>query len=155
MSIIYEALKKAEKNIHTAAEIKKNKEAKPARSKPNPYLVFLLAACLTLYIANSIFGFVIRSKKTAPMVEPPQESLPPSNPIPPAAAGTEIKKDQPPPTPALVLNGIFYSQNEGCALINNRIVKVGDVVAGATVKGINLNDVELESEGKIIKLTNP
>ena len=41
----------------------------------------------------------------------------------------------------LVLNGIFFSQEEGYALVNNHIVKVGDKVGGALVKRIDVNEV--------------
>ncbi len=151
MSIIYEALKKAEKTIGIATEIKKNTGLMPSRPKTNPYLIFLLIACLTLYIANSIFNFIVNANKpAAPAVliaALPQEALPAPAPEP------EIKKEEPPPAPPLILNGIFYSQDGGYALINNRIVRVGDIIEGAIVKRINLDEVELEGAGKTIKLT--
>jgi hypothetical protein len=55
---------------------------------------------------------------------------------------------------AFVLNGVFFSGDEGYALINNQIVKKGDKVKGATVKQITLEEVDLEWEGSLIKLSN-
>lgn len=53
-----------------------------------------------------------------------------------------------------MLNGVFFSENEGYALINNRIVKEGDALEGVTVKRIKLDEVELEAEdGSTIKLS--
>ncbi|MBU1125578.1 MAG: hypothetical protein KKC84_06110 [Candidatus Omnitrophica bacterium] len=53
---------------------------------------------------------------------------------------------------SLSLNGIFFSQNEGYALINNQIVKEGDTVAGVFVKTITVNGVELEDQGNPLTL---
>jgi len=53
-----------------------------------------------------------------------------------------------------VLNGVFFSKNEGYALINNKVVKQGDSVEGIKVRKVNLDDVELEtSTGVKFKLT--
>jgi hypothetical protein len=56
----------------------------------------------------------------------------------------------------LVLNGVFFSGPDAYGLINNQIVKVGDQIAGATVKKITVTDVELETaDAKVIKLFTP
>jgi hypothetical protein len=67
-------------------------------------------------------------------------------------AVTAIKEGPKKPAAQFVLNGVFFSQNEGCALINNHIVKKGDTVEGAVVKQIRLDEVELESDGAVITL---
>jgi len=53
-----------------------------------------------------------------------------------------------------VLTGITKTAGERYALINNEIVKVGDLLAGnALVKSIFARDVILEYQGKDISLT--
>jgi predicted transcriptional regulator len=44
-----------------------------------------------------------------------------------------------------MLNGVFFSKDQGYALINNKVVKQGDSVEGVKIKKVNLDDVELES----------
>jgi len=53
---------------------------------------------------------------------------------------------------SLDLNGLFISGEEVYALINNRVLRVGDVIDGATVKRITQDTVELEYADSIITL---
>ncbi len=142
------------------------------KSKLKVYLVYVLVVCFGLFIGNIIFGFLthpkdlsIRVAKPSPIVnnpditvhqEPSQGTPPKPTEVPSletnAATSTEINIKEKPRV-SLVLNGVFFSEDEGYALINNQIVKVGDVVDGATVKRIDLNEVELETAGSTIKLS--
>ena len=70
-----------------------------------------------------------------------------------AAAPPESSQSEKQIQPLLVLNGIFFSENQGYALINNRIVKEGDTVDGAIVDRISLDGVDLNSGGLVIKLS--
>ncbi|MBP7217178.1 MAG: hypothetical protein KBA46_07860 [Candidatus Omnitrophica bacterium] len=56
------------------------------------------------------------------------------------------------PLPNLVLNGIFFSGNDGYALVNNQIVQEDDIIEGAAVKHIGVNEVELEFQGSVVKI---
>lgn len=164
MSIIYDALKKVQKNItsesiprlDTALSVK-------ARHKTNPILILILLVCLVLTLANFSYLFFkhyqnIKSvKKELPPVE--LKTIPA-----PAAKETGqtpvTNVEQPvapiaPAEPELALNGVFFEQGDGYALINNKIVQVGDQINHAKVKEITLNGVELEFEGKSIKLQSP
>ena len=67
-----------------------------------------------------------------------------------AAAPLAPKKQTP---PSLVLNGIFFSEEEGYALINNQILREGESIGGAILKRINAEDVELEFDGSTVKLS--
>jgi hypothetical protein len=165
MSIIYEALKKAGKSIHVDPQpqiIDKQKDSKP---KIKLYILYALVACRGLLAGNVVFGFLANPKnpqvaKVKLPLEPvtrPREVLP----LPPAATELGAIKDKPQEafTPlergfltGFTLNGVFFSEGEGYALINNKIVKVQDVVGGATVKKIGLDEVELEISGTITKL---
>jgi hypothetical protein len=53
---------------------------------------------------------------------------------------------------ALNLNGIFYSDEGSYALVNNKIVKEGDVIEGWLVTRIGIGEVELKSNDLTIKL---
>lgn len=77
----------------------------------------------------------LSEKKTAAFAEP--------QPLPVATEET---------APTLVLNGIFFSGNDGYALINNRIVREGDAIGGLTVKKINSDEVELQGSNSGVKL---
>jgi hypothetical protein len=164
LSIIYDALKKAEKNVNTEPKAK-------TKPKPKLYLIYILAVCFGLFIASLVFSYLTSSKKQSlagtkkisiakktNLGFPVKPSPPtPSNPKPApsvkivqASSGNIRKEHQ----GQFVLNGIFFSGNEGYALVNNNIVKENDTVEGATVRKITLDEVELDYEGKAVKLYN-
>ncbi|MFA5100421.1 MAG: hypothetical protein WC547_06025, partial [Candidatus Omnitrophota bacterium] len=55
-----------------------------------------------------------------------------------------------------VLNGIFLSEGDGMssAIVNNKVVQVGDSVDGALVQSITIDGVELTKDNSPIKLRN-
>jgi len=74
--------------------------------------------------------------------------------LPPLSEKTSLaKEEQKAPETTFVLNGIFFSDNDGYALINNQIVRENDLVDGAKVKKITANSVELNSQEKLITLS--
>jgi hypothetical protein len=164
MSIIYDALKKIEKSYSVTPK-REDKKDSPDRSKTKIYLVYILVVCLGAVIANIFFSFFPKAgkvnklnKASALTTLPPQEIKKQPNTTAPPEAKVEVNL---PPAPTetkrqvelpLVLNGVFFSQNEGYALINNRIMKEGDTIEGAVVKHIGLEEVDVEFEGTIIKL---
>jgi len=157
MSIIYDALKKVEKNTNRdiIAEVNKKRSGK----KIMTYLLYVLFACAGLFIANTIFGVLSPKVKpqAAPRVTAPVTLKPakktavkaketaPAEKVTPAPAIIEVKKA--PEIPPLILSGVFFSKDKGYALINNRVVKQGDFVEGIKVKKVNLDNVELETSG--------
>jgi len=158
MSIIYDALKKVEEANTAGAKPEAAKQKKHPEHKVKSYFLYALIVCLGFFIGNLVFGFLsspaapkslsIAKKrypaKTGIKVKPaPLPFI-----MPPAA---EVKKEQ---QGSWVLSGIFFSENEGYALINNQIAKEGDVIDGATVKRINLDGVDLESAGSTVKLSS-
>lgn len=161
MSIIYDALKKIEDDVHKEVEIKKEKRHKPKRKIYIMYAVYALVISLGLFGANILFGFLARLDNYPAKhlnVHPPAEAN-----IPQTQAGknkTEITQPlvvSPPQKavlPPLILNGVFFSGNESYALINNQIVKEGDVIAAATVVRITLEAVTLEANGSRFELPN-
>lgn len=154
MSIIYDALKKIEGIQHKGM---KEIAAGPSSRKPKPYLLAVLAVCILAFAANIFYGRV--SGVAKPVI---QENLPGPLPVPaitplpeepPIESKTgDIEEEAP---PELVLSGIFFSGNEGYALINERIMREGDEINGAVVTKILIDGVELEFKGKAIKLATP
>lgn len=161
MSIIYDALKKVEES--NIKDIKPQiNAAEDHRRKLKIYLLYGLAACVGLFAVNVLFIFLSRPKQIvkvdsidpaqvpkvptllqnqAPLQQPAQQTAPRVSPVKMSSKGL------------LILNGIFFSENEGYALINNHIVKEGDTVNSAIVKRIGVADVELEVDGENVSLT--
>ena len=139
MSVIYEALKKVEKSAVIIPEPKTTKVDKPGRKN---YLFYLLIVILGFFI---IERNKIRPQQNLPLAKSAVRELSAS-----IVSPAEAKKELP---PSLALNGIFFSGNEGYALINNQIVKEGDGVGGAVVKRITVDAVELEAKGLTTRLS--
>jgi len=173
MSVIYDALKKVGEQI--------DKETPGKSKKQNTTLkksVFLL-----IYICVTIAGFTAANMlfNTAGWGKRPEEIKQVSNknysikkdnlPIltPEKTITINNKQDiqekeqnaemeeakmPPPQPPSLVLNGLFFSGNEGYAIINNQIVREGDIIDGAQVKHISMSNVELDFQGQELNLAN-
>lgn len=156
MSIIYDALKKVEKT--NPADHAKNNKWRINKNDILLYLFFIVAVCLGFFIANAFWGKfekkpVIAQTKTPQAVPslPVSPSLAPiSQPEPQVAFSPRTEESH--HQPGLALNGIFFSQDKGYALVNNIIVKEGDTIEGATVKRISADTVEFESYGKTFQL---
>lgn len=150
MSIIYEALKKIEKNVNRPPSVEKSAQDKgiQERKKPNRLLMYILLVLTGLFAVKT--GFKLLS--------PPPPTILQADVLPLAAevAPKPVEEEKPViiPDPVLSLNGTYFQGEQGYALINNRIVKPGDTIQGATVKEINLEKVVLEFEGRVITLVN-
>lgn len=181
MSIINEALKKVEKSIEGFPV--KETRITPQALRPgrviNRYLVYALILCFGLFIENTFFLFFFKPQTFYPVpeitlyapeqegkIQPlseiagPVEQIAYKNSLPqtlhPALTQGATAENETPALPAsLVLNGIFFSQDDGYyALVNNKIVKVGDDIDGAKVRHIDFDNVELESEaGLLVQLS--
>jgi len=175
MSIIYEALKKVEKTqTPDVKEIMVTK--KKSETKIHTYLLFGLIVAFGFFIANIIFGVLTKPQvakiKTIPVAEVKKQPVVVVKKVAlvndaPLKIIAEVKKEILPPQitqkppelnndyiPPLVLSGLFFSDNQGYALINNQILKEGDEIDGAKVKSITLEEVQLEANGSIITLAN-
>ena len=165
MSIIYDALKKVETS---QTDDSKTKIDKGFKSKLKIYLLYASMICLGLFIANIFYGRLLPkpSLNTTDIVtsgQPPadkkqtvsssQPSTEPDALQTSASVETKIETQKENP-PSFTLNGVFFSGAEGYALINNRIVKKGDKIDGATVVQVLLDEVDLDFGGSIIKLSN-
>ncbi|TRZ95095.1 hypothetical protein D4R78_04390 [bacterium] len=174
MSIIYEALRK----VSAAQGSQPQAKPKSAIFKKNrfkSYLFYVLVICFGFFFANIFFNVLVDRSVPNPkakiLIQQPNREkivLPVSqSPAPLSSIGSEqapavLKDDARVPLleskslqqEDLVLSGVFFSEEEGFALINNQIVKVGDLVSGATVKQIGFDGVELTVGDRVIKLDN-
>ena len=159
MSIIYDALKKIEKGVNNAPSSGRENRAKEVKIKkrPNPALIYILIILAGIFAVKTSLALFARPRTepahpiipqvavqtdiTPALDTPPETALPEEEPAPESN-----------PDPELILNGAYFQRGEGYALINNRIVKAGDTIRGATVKEIGLEKVTLEFEGRIITL---
>jgi hypothetical protein len=152
MSIIHDALKKAEE-----LSLKGETTPEPAfesagpggvSEKPKVYLWYVLGLCLLLFLGNTLLNISNR-----PRVNPVSKagnsfmSFGFSNPFS-ASSQKKVAPDE------LSLNGVFFSQDEGFAIINGEVVSEGETVGKAKVVRIGFDEVELENEGKTIKLSS-
>ncbi len=179
MSIIYDALKKVEQS-QTPPEPTPN-TAKTAKPGIKVYLTYISVVLMGVIVASIFWGVLIKppfttSAKVASRLTPrskaaPLQKVAQGKKVPPSPVAEEVKPPevslpesaasvQAPPAVAkseprmtFTLNGIFFSGNEGYALIDNQIVKEGDTIRNARVTRIGLDEVELESEGKVINLS--
>ncbi len=155
MSIIYDALKKVEENHpqHLPEPMaKKSKSIFSVKKILIGFIVLVLLFLVTksLYVRNTagarIPASAITPEKTLLLLPPAPEKIKEKK-----APGT-IQDMGDNLTEKFVLNGVFFTDNQGYALINNRITKEGDSVNDAIVKKITLEEVEIDYQGTIHKL---
>lgn len=133
----------------------------PPAKRPFKAVKYILIFAIGILAAKILFSLI---SKTAPLTEKPtlankKEPLPialeqVSAPIAsfkkliPKSVEPSEKKSR----PELVLNGIAASGSDGWAIINERIVKVGDTVKGAKIVGISADRVDLEFDKETFSL---
>jgi hypothetical protein len=71
----------------------------------------------------------------------------------PAAAAAAASTAVPTAAAEFILNGVFFSEGNGYALINNQIVRKDDTIGNAKVIAVVADGVELEIRGKQVKIT--
>ncbi|MBU4251488.1 MAG: hypothetical protein KKC39_05990 [Candidatus Omnitrophica bacterium] len=154
MSIINEALKKTEEYLQ-----KNSAKDNPLPSKPpgpKPYLLYILILLAGLALGNFIFNLL--SYKIQATQTPKKNAfavIPATNLPAPAALPSQPAKETKPIETSFVLNGIFFSDEDGYALVNNQIVRENDYVDGAKVGSITANTVKLDNAGQTITLSTP
>lgn len=146
MSIINEALKKTGEFIQENEA--KNKPAAKTSASPKLLIIYILILLAGVLLSKFIFGLLSRPLQS-PKIEAVESSVKPVLPVA-AVAPLENKTTT---EPSFVLNGIFFSDNDGYALVNNQIVRENDSVDAATVIRITPDTVELDSNGKFISLS--
>lgn len=159
MSIIYEALKKVEKSGGLAIGAKISRPVVRRRV----FLNYILAAAVALFLVRfswwGITEFIaskppVNGGKSLAVLSPASEEAQKAAALEALAA---LEENMAAPTeehPSFVLNGIFFSEDGGYALINNQVIREGDLIDGALVKNISRDCVELDSQGEVIKIYN-
>lgn len=155
MSIINEALKKTEKQLE-----KNSAKSGPLAAKPLAHkhlTAYILILLVGLALGNFIF-FLLKHKtqiifpakqNPAPVILSTVDAPHPTAVLPVPAT----EENKPAPATNYILNGIFFSNDDGYALVNNQIVRENDSVDGATVGLITADSVQLDKDGEIITLT--
>ena len=156
MSIIYDALKKVETGLKI--ENKKILNTKPIFIYVGIVVIgFLVAQFLfnsfTPATPVSKLKVSVTALKAAAQQQPQQQLLPQAQPQQTQPQPLPQSQEQPAVMPSLVLNGIFFTGNDGYCLINNQILKVGDEIEGVVVEKISEQEVELSNRGTTIKLS--
>jgi len=181
MSIIYDALKKVGEADKLTVPLPAAKPAFVSSHKPKVYLLYILAVVFVVGLAVLLFNpFTIKSKRPDPQISPEtlpiatKQEIPPFDIAPASAVSIEQPGSLNPSAnpavdqaalsvqpqaqenlpPVLALSGVFISDNETYALVNNKIVRKGDIIDGAVVQKIAMDEVELEFGGKTIQLRN-
>jgi len=158
LSIIYDALKKIEKSVNKSPNVEKESPAEEVKIKRNyrPALIYILLILIGLFCIGGVLYLLTR-----PKIKPPSSPTPALTVQTVGAPTSDTALDTIPeekpafiPDPTLILNGVYFQGNEGYALINNRILKIEDMIQGATLKEISLEKVTLEFEGRVITLVN-
>lgn len=152
MSIINEALKKTDEQLKKYTPL--NNSLPPKTSKFRSFLLYVLILLAGLWLGNFIFNQLSHLIQGTPA--PKQDNLTPAQIAPepaPAAPINQPAEEIKPPKSNFILNGIFFSNNDGYALVNNQIVRENDYVDGAKVSSITSNTVELDNAGEVITLS--
>jgi len=156
MSIIYDALKKVEPGL-------KVENKKIANTKP--IFIYVGIVVIGLLVAQVLFKFFTPASAPAAKLkvnvtalkaiaqQQSQQLLPQAQPQQTQPQPLPQLQEQPAVMPSLVLNGIFFTGNDGYCLINNQILKAGDEIEGVVVEKINEQEVELSNRGTTIKLS--
>jgi hypothetical protein len=176
MSIIYDALKKVE-GKSVKVENKDSVLVKP-KSNLSIYLISILVAVAGFFLANQGFEMFIKgpkdkvikpARKDTKMPQPqfnfiapePEKTSSPTTNIIPATKENKLKENKKIEIPRFILNGTFLSGKEVYALINNQIVKEGDMIDGAT--GITIeqdkaklkfNDIDIDLSVSSVAVTS-
>jgi len=163
MSIINDALKKTAESIQQNTNSQATENVKPAEKKKN-MLIYALIIVAGLFLGNLVLNMLAHRPKSGPVAPKPQE-------VNTAALETKAPLEQIEQTPQTAdtintiaapepinktdfqLSGIFFSDLEKYALLNNQILKEGEMIRGATVKTITTNSVELEKQGQTLILS--
>lgn len=154
MSIINEALKKTEEHLQKNAA--KNNPLPSKSFNPKPFLFYILILLSGLALSNFIFTLLKHKTQVIQIPKKNTETIikisnPPPRPILPSLPAEENK----PIETSFVLNGIFFSDNDSYALVNNQIVRENDYVDRAKVVEIAAHRVQLDNAGQTITLTTP
>ena len=73
----------------------------------------------------------------------------------PQELGAATKNKEEEKLPSLTIQGLIFGPKFPQAIINNKVLKVGDQISGATVTAINKDEISVLFNDKYYKLTSP
>jgi hypothetical protein len=145
MSIIYEALKKAEKGSFSNYSNKDEPSARKINFKK--VFTFTLVFGIVFFAAYN-FSNSAKTKKAGVIILPPKQKAS-INKLPKKASQLKTQKR----TPAYTLEGIIFDKNRPFAVINGKKVYQGDEIDKFKVSEIKKDSVKLkEKEGEKSKI---
>ena len=155
MSIIYDALKKVEESKEVQTGLK-NGRSKHANLKY--YAAYFIVVVLGVAVARVIFSFSLKAVALKPVDKSANEKTVLTSVLDPAPQPVTASAAEEPKKIAryekFTLNGIFYSDQDSYAIVNNQVVKAGDIINEAVVAQISENDVIMRlGDGQEIKLS--
>lgn len=163
MSIIYDALQKTQQKRES--RYGRNSFILERRSfsvRQFNTVLLLLILCLMSYLTYQSFH-ILPKRQSQPITVQAKSIV---NPIVKPTVAPVVAEQSPPPLPqaipsspsvsgqTLVLNGVYVSDQEKLALINNKTFHLGDVVDGLKIVEIEFNRVTLQSKTGALVLTS-
>ena len=149
MSLIYDALKKAQVNLYKNKKEDALLNDRKDKSFINLKAVFIVILVLSLGIFLAQI-FIIKIKGSKLILNIPAKKTPFTK--QPVIFNTVAKNAQPDAATALVLKGIISDVNESLAIINDVILKKGESILGAVVTGIYPGRVDIVRENRKFSL---
>ncbi|PIQ89975.1 MAG: hypothetical protein COV72_00240 [Candidatus Omnitrophica bacterium CG11_big_fil_rev_8_21_14_0_20_42_13] len=122
-------------------------------------LTFVIGIVAAIGIFKALDKSLAKNRASQEIVKSPPsvtEVAPPIKEAAKKALKPEIskkKKHIPSELPELTLNGIALSGSERWAVINDKVVKTGDKIGGASIAGISEDAVYLDFQGESFSLT--
>lgn len=123
----------------------------PPAKKPFSAVKYIIIFAVGILAARILFSFIAKTTHSTENLALTSQKKPL-----PAVVETVVEHVQRPEKksrPELVLNGIAASGSDGWAIINDRIVKVGDTVKGVKVLGVYSDRVDLEFDNEAFSLS--
>jgi len=150
MSIVSDALKKAQKEksqaIPTGTTARPNQVPdKPSGPKINTKLLGLLVLVF-IFVLGRLF-FIMHEPQKSPVSASPVQPSPMQSPVAPVSTAPP-RTDSTDPETQFQLTGIIFDAVSPMAVINNRILNVGEMIGEAKLVKIEPNLVRLDYKGK-------
>ena len=146
MSIIFDALKKAEKKFDKQQSTSEN----TAFDNNSPNLFRKHKAVLIAFIPSLVAFtglYFLLNNPAAPGPSRTRTDLPSAKDVRPVSKEVTLPQTPQSSRPNLTLNGVFFADDgTGYALINNSLLKEGDPIEGFYVKSITQDSATLKSD---------
>lgn len=117
------------------------------------FVAGIFAAVMLFRFLDKPENLIQGNQKSETVTVPASVALPPIERPSPAVRAIDKPEKLNLALPELILSGVAVSGDKSWAVINDRVVRLGDNVKGAKIVAIYSGRVELEFEGNSITLT--